>query len=257
MKSRTQALLFGETVKRIHCLGVGGMGMAPLAIYLTQAGYEVSCQDDALRDVVRDVLLRNGVKLERLPDDCDLVAISSAIKPDHPEMAAVTASKCRVVKRGELLAEVSRGKKLVAICGSHGKTTTAAMLIDALRRLGFAADYILGALFADKSVSPTAYTGSDWLVTEVDESDGTIEGFNPEIGFVRRFDFQRPLHSRDRRASQVQWSDSRAHPHLRDSRPAMSGSRPPLRDRHRQRCRPLPGSGSAYYPRPLTSRWHW
>ena len=170
------------------------MGMAPLAIYLTQAGYEVSGQDDALRDVVRDVLLRNGVKLERLPEDCDLVAISSAIKPDHPEMAAVTASKCRVVKRGELLAEVSRGKKLVAICGSHGKTTTAAMLIDALRRLGFAADYILGALFADKSVSPTAYTGSDWLVTEVDESDGTIEGFNPEICLVVNLDWDHTDH---------------------------------------------------------------
>jgi UDP-N-acetylmuramate--alanine ligase len=194
MKSRPQALLFGETVKRIHCLGVGGMGMAPLAIYMAQAGYEVSGQDDALSDEVRDVLLRNGVRLEPIPEDCDLVAISSAIKPDHPAMTAVTASKCRVVKRGELLAEVARGKKLVAICGSHGKTTTAAMLIDALRRLDSPADYVLGALFADESVAPAACTGSDWLVAEVDESDGTIDGFNPEISLIVNLDWDHTDH---------------------------------------------------------------
>ncbi len=194
MKSSPQALLFGESVKRIHCLGVGGMGMAPLAIYLVQAGYEVSGQDDALRDEVRDVLLRNGVILRSFPEGCDLVAISSAINSDHPDMAAVTDSKCRVVKRGELLAEVARGKKLVAICGSHGKTTTAAMLVDALRRLDFSADYIVGALFADKSVSPAACTGSDWLVAEVDESDGTIGGFNPEISLVVNLDWDHTDH---------------------------------------------------------------
>jgi len=189
MKSGSPATLFGKAVKRIHCLGVGGMGMAPLAIYLAQAGYEVSGQDDALRAEVRGLLLRNGVRIEPLPEDCDLVAISSAIEPDHPEMASVRAKNCCVVKRGELLAEVARGKKLVAICGSHGKTTTTALLIDALRRLDFPMDYILGGLFVDASVSPAACMDNEWLVAEIDESDGTIGRFNPEISVIVNLDW--------------------------------------------------------------------
>lgn len=170
------------------------MGMAPLAVYLSQSGYEVSGQDDALRDQVRDLLLRHGVCLGPMPENCDLVTISSALKSDHPEIKALQNNACLMIKRGELLAELSRGKKLVAICGSHGKTTTTAFLIEALRQLNFPADYILGGLFADSAVSPAVCAGSDWLVAEVDESDGTIGAFSPEISLIVNLDWDHTDH---------------------------------------------------------------
>jgi len=173
------------------------MGMAPLAVYLAQAGNEVSGEDDATREEVWPVLTRSGVLIGSIPERCDLVVCSSAIKADHPSLRLARERGCRIVKRGEMLAEISKGKKLVAVCGSHGKTTTTAMLVEALRRLNFSADYVLGGLFADPSVAPAMCVGSDWLIAEVDESDGTIRKFSPEITLVVNLDWDHTNHYRD------------------------------------------------------------
>lgn len=183
--------LFDRDVRRIHCVGVGGMGVGPLAIYLAQLGFEVSGEDDALRGDMREVLARERVAVRSLPDDCDLVVHSSAIAKTHPVYLAAVQRNLPLVRRGELLAEVARDKKLVAVCGSHGKTTTTAMLITALRRANFPAGYVLGGLFADDT--PPARVGSnDWLVAEIDESDGTIERFSPEITVAVNLDWDHP-----------------------------------------------------------------
>src|SRR5688500_3760691 len=116
--------LFSREVRRIHCVGIGGMGMAPLAIYLAQSGYVVSGEDDAMTEDVRTLLNRERVSLSSIPDDGDLVVYSSAIAKTHPAYLAAIARALPLVRRGEMLAEVVRNKKLVAICGSHGKTTT-------------------------------------------------------------------------------------------------------------------------------------
>jgi UDP-N-acetylmuramate--alanine ligase len=90
-----------------------------------------------------------------------------------------------------MLAEVTRDKKLVAVCGSHGKTTTTAMLITVLRAANYSAGYVLGGLFADDT--PPARAGSnDWVVAEIDESDGTIAGFSPEITVAVNLDWDHP-----------------------------------------------------------------
>lgn len=191
MRRAEKPLLFGRDLRRIHCVGVGGMGVGPLAIYLAQLGFEVSGEDDALRDDMRDVLAREKVAVRALPDDCELVVYSSAIAKTHPVYRAAGQRNLPLVRRGELLAEVARGKKLVAVCGSHGKTTTTAMLISALRHANFPAGYVLGGLFADDT--PPARAGSnDWLVAEIDESDGTIEKFSPEITVAVNLDWDHP-----------------------------------------------------------------
>ncbi|MBI4625959.1 MAG: hypothetical protein HY736_22405, partial [Verrucomicrobia bacterium] len=187
--------LFGRDIRRIHCVGVGGMGVGPLAVYLAQLGFDVSGEDDGLTEDMRAMLTGERVRIAQIPSDGELVVYSSAVGKTHPARLAAIAGKLPLVRRGELLAEVTRGKKLVAVCGSHGKTSTTAMLITALRRANFPAGYVLGGLFAD--ATPPARAGSnDWVVAEIDESDGTIERFSPEITVAVNLDWDHPDHYR-------------------------------------------------------------
>jgi UDP-N-acetylmuramate--alanine ligase len=183
--------LFGRGVRRIHCLGVGGMGMAPLAIYLVRSGWRVSGEDDALSHEVSLLLSGAGVELVPLMGECDLVVRSSAIADSHPSFAACAGRGLSCVRRGELLAEVLRDRRLVAVCGSHGKTTTTAMLVTALGRAGFPAGYVAGGLFND-STPPAAVSSGEWVVAEVDESDGTIDRFSPEVTVIVNLDWDHP-----------------------------------------------------------------
>lgn len=191
--------LFGREVTAIHCAGVGGMGVGPLAIYLAQSGFRTSGEDDAMTDAMKTHLERAGVLLTAVgavPSECSLVVASSAIAASHPVMAEARKRGIPVVRRGELLAEITREKKFVAICGSHGKTTTTAMLITAIRSAGFPAGYILGGLFADSSVPPARVGSNEWVVAEVDESDGTIDRFAPELTVAVNLDWDHPDHYR-------------------------------------------------------------
>ncbi|HWA86150.1 MAG TPA: FAD-binding protein, partial [Opitutus sp.] len=189
MKANLQ--LFSRSVGRVHCVGVGGMGMGPLAIYLAQLGLEVSGEDDAINEEMRGQLERGGVAVGPLPADCQLVVHSSAIPKNHATLTAAADRGIRAVRRGEMLAEVTRGGKLAAVCGSHGKTTTTAMLITALRHSGFPAGYVLGGLFADDT-SPAAVGENEWIVAEIDESDGTIDRFAPAITVAVNLDWDHP-----------------------------------------------------------------
>jgi UDP-N-acetylmuramate--alanine ligase len=191
--------LFGHDVTAIHCAGVGGMGVGPLAIYLAELGFRVSGEDDAMTEPMRRHLVRAGVTLTTagaVPADCQLVVCSSAIAPDHPAVVMARARGLPCVRRGELLAEVTREKKLVAVCGSHGKTTTTAMLVTALRAANFPAGYVLGGLCNDDAVSPAGVGASEWVVAEIDESDGTIERFAPELTVAVNLDWDHPDHYR-------------------------------------------------------------
>ncbi len=191
--------LFGREVTAIHCAGVGGMGVGPLAIYLAQSGFRTSGEDDAMTDAMKAQLERAGVVLTAVgavPSECSLVVASSAIVASHPVMVQARKQGIPVVRRGELLAEVTRDKKFVAICGSHGKTTTTAMLITAIRSGGFPAGYILGGLFADDSVPPARVGSNGWVVAEVDESDGTIDRFSPGLTVAVNLDWDHPDHYR-------------------------------------------------------------
>ncbi|HVU36607.1 MAG TPA: UDP-N-acetylmuramate dehydrogenase [Opitutaceae bacterium] len=187
--------LFGRELTRIHCVGVAGMGVGPLAIYLAQRGYVVTGEDDAPTEEMRAMLAREGVAIGPLPADCELVVYSSAIAATHPVYVAAVARHLPLVRRGELLAEVTRDRKLVAICGSHGKTTTTAMLVTALRRANFPAGYVLGGLFSDDT-APARAGSNEWVVAEIDESDGTIDRFSPELTIAVNLDWDHPDHYR-------------------------------------------------------------
>ncbi|MEJ1971296.1 MAG: Mur ligase domain-containing protein [Lacunisphaera sp.] len=134
--------IFGLAATRLHFIGAGGMGMAPLGLYLARLGFRVSAEDDGWNPGVRTLLERAGATVAMpgaLPDDAELVVFSSAVAESHASRRRATALALPQVRRGEMLAEIAKGKKLVAVAGSHGKTTTTAMLITALQRAHFPA----------------------------------------------------------------------------------------------------------------------
>lgn len=189
-------MLFGQSVERIHCVGVGGMGLAPLASFVAQSGFTVTGEDDALTPEVDAVLKESGVAVTTLPEKCELLVISSAIAATHPTLCAAESRGLKIVRRGELLAEVVKTRKLVAVCGSHGKTTTTTMLAAALRRAGFGAGYVLGGLPARSGFPPASVGDNEWVVAEIDESDGTITHFSPELTLTVNLDWDHVDHYR-------------------------------------------------------------
>ena len=190
---------FAREVRDVHLVGVGGTGMAPLALVLRQHGYRVSGEDDALAPAVRAVLEREGVVLTEagdVPAACGLVVHSSAIAAGHPARVQAAARGLPVVRRGEMLAELVRDRRLVAVVGAHGKTTTTGMLVTVLRRAGVSGGWLLGGLFNGDGVPPGRLGSTDWVVAEIDESDGSIDGFAPEITVLVSLDWDHPDHYR-------------------------------------------------------------
>ena len=203
MSSPRLAPLFGRDVRRVHCLGVGGMGVGPLAIYLARA-WATPSRAKMMGWAPRwaEQLTGAGVIVGPLPADCDPggAYLGGQIR-SHPAYLAAETRGLPLVRRGHLLAELASQRKLVAICGSHGKTTTTALLITALRAARFPAGYVLGGLLADDS-PPAAAGTNEWLVAEIDESDGTIGRFSPEITVALNLDWDHPDHYRTPRGAQ-------------------------------------------------------
>jgi UDP-N-acetylmuramate--L-alanine ligase/UDP-N-acetylenolpyruvoylglucosamine reductase len=175
-------------------IGVGGMGMAPLAAWMSRAGYNISGYDDNLQQRVRRFLVEAGVALRDFVfaeqfSSVSTVVYSSAIQADHPLLIAARAQGVVTLRRGEMLAEIAKSKRLIAVVGSHGKTTTSGMIAHGVGHCDVDANYILGGFFNDDALPASHYTESDWLIAEVDESDGTIDHFSPEVTVVLNVDW--------------------------------------------------------------------
>lgn len=166
--------------KRIHCIGAGGAGMLPLALYLAERGHEITAEDESLSEHARRWLEGYGVRVAAFEErDDSAVVYSSAVAEDHPARVYARRVGAIAMRRGECLAVIARERRLIAIVGSHGKTTTCGMVIDLFKRAGVSADYLLGAMFEEDA--PSAASDGPWLIAEIDESDGTIDLFHPEI----------------------------------------------------------------------------
>ncbi|HUG09955.1 MAG TPA: UDP-N-acetylmuramate dehydrogenase [Opitutaceae bacterium] len=185
-------------VRHCHMAGVGGAGMAPVAMLLSARGCAVTGEDDGLTPETRSWLERFGVRITArgaLPVGTEMLVYSSAIKADHPARLEAVARGLTQLQRGAMLAELARGRRLIAVAGSHGKTTTTAMIATIFSASHFSGGWAVGGLFEGDAMAP-ARDGSDWLVAEIDESDGTIAGFSPEITVVTNMDWDHPDHYR-------------------------------------------------------------
>ena len=168
--------------KRVLLLGAGGMGMAPLALYLQGAGIQVEAYDDRFAEPLRSRLLGEGIEVlgEPMPTgEPDCVIRSSAVAEAGSQVTPWIKKGIPVYRRGEFLAKFTARRKTLAVVGSHGKTTTTGMLVWALEQVGFPCSYLVGGCFRDESLPPGKFMRKSWVILEVDESDGTIEAFSP------------------------------------------------------------------------------
>jgi UDP-N-acetylmuramate--alanine ligase len=175
----------------VHFVGIGGIGMSGIAEVLANLGYVVQGSDQA--DSANVKRLRDkGVKvvIGHAADNLDgarVVVVSSAIKPDNPELMAARAQRLPVVRRAEMLAELMRLKSCVAIAGTHGKTTTTSMVATLLDAGGFDPTVINGGIINAYGTNARLGAG-EWMVVEADESDGTFLKLPADIAIVTNVD---------------------------------------------------------------------
>lgn len=172
-------------IKKVHFVGIGGIGMSALAQYLVDLGVEVSGSD---RDAspVTDLLESRGIPVsltqvpENVPEDADLVVYSEAVWPDNPERERATALGIPQKSYFEVLGDASETKRTVAVSGTHGKTTTTGMLARILRDAEVSPTAIVGSLVRDFGSNYLPGT-SEWLVVEACEYKRDFLTLAPEI----------------------------------------------------------------------------
>jgi UDP-N-acetylmuramate--alanine ligase len=178
--------------RRLHFVGIGGAGMSGLALVCHELGATVTGSDRAdssymerLRAVGLDPVV--GHDAVNLPKGAEVV-VSTAIGADNPELALARERGQAEIHRGALLAELCAEKRLIAVAGTHGKTTTAAMVVWALRALGADPAFLVGGevprLGADGEAANAGWGAGEWVVAEADESDASFLKLEPEIAVV-------------------------------------------------------------------------
>ena len=178
-------------VRRIHFVGIGGAGMSGIAEVLVNLGYQVSGSDLAVNTATRR-LASLGVRLslEHLPanvDGADAVVVSTAVRPDNPEVIAARSRRIPVVPRALMLAELMRLKQGIAIAGTHGKTTTTSLVASVLAEGGLDPTFVIGGRLTAAG-SHARLGGGDFIVVEADESDASFLHLQPVIAVVTNID---------------------------------------------------------------------
>jgi UDP-N-acetylmuramate--alanine ligase len=189
--------------RRLHFIGIGGAGMSGLALVCARLGATVTGSDRAdssymerLRGAGLDPAV--GHDAANLPDGVEVV-VSTAIGEDNPELAAARERGATVLHRGELLALLCAEKRLIAVAGTHGKTTTTAMLVWALRALGadpafFVGGEVPGLGDGASEAANAGWGDGEWVVAEADESDASFLELKPEIAVITNIEMDH--HSR-------------------------------------------------------------
>lgn len=191
----------------LHLVGIGGVGMAALAVLLKREGCRVSGCD--LTDSPRMAWLRTqGVEVAVGHDPAhvagvDCVVATSAMAANHPEILAAGSFR----RRGEVLAEIVGRRSSIAVCGTHGKTTTTTYIVRLLRALG---EDVAWAVGGETGGFPVAGGGDGVLVVEADESDGTLALYHPELLVVTNCEYDHPDHFADFAAYRACFDRARA-----------------------------------------------
>ncbi|MFC9228483.1 UDP-N-acetylmuramate--L-alanine ligase [Streptomyces decoyicus] len=176
------------SMDRPHFIGIGGAGMSGIAKILAQRGAQVAGSDakdsataQALRALGATVHL--GHAAGHLAEDATSVVVSSAIRPDNPELAAAHERGIPVVHRSDALASLMDGLRPIAVAGTHGKTTTTSMLAVSLGALGLKPSYAIGGDL-DAPGSNAEHGSGEIFVAEADESDRSFHKYAPEVAII-------------------------------------------------------------------------
>ena len=179
------------SIGTIHFIGIGGIGMSGIAEVMHDLGYRVQGSDASdsgnvkrLRELGIPVTI--GHKPENIAD-AQVVVYSSAVKAENPELAAARGLGLPIVRRAEMLAELMRLKRAVAVAGTHGKTTTTTMVAALLEGGGFDPSVVNGGIINAYGTNARIGAG-DWMVVEADESDGTFLRLPATVAIVTNVD---------------------------------------------------------------------
>src|SRR5215216_1440777 len=173
---------------RYHIVGIAGAGMSAIAHVLLDQGHTV-CGSDMQRNSLSDALAARGaaVLLGHDPTHvagADALVVTSAAKPDHPELRAATERGIPVLKRADLWREWSAQRDVVAVAGTHGKTTTTTMIALALTRAGRDPGYLIGGEAPDLPRNARWGSPDAPLVIEADEYDRTFLALTPRVAVI-------------------------------------------------------------------------
>ena len=179
------------SIGRIHFTGIGGIGMSGIAEILHDLGYQVQGSDVAENANVKRLLKKGvpvsiGHKAGNI-EDVSILVISTAIDAGNPEVVEARRRFLPVVHRSEMLGELMRLRFSVAIAGTHGKTTTTSLVATLLEAGGIDPTVINGGIITDWG-SNARLGGSDWMVVEADESDGSFSRLKPTVAVVTNID---------------------------------------------------------------------
>jgi UDP-N-acetylmuramate--alanine ligase len=179
------------SIGTLHFTGIGGIGMSGIAEILFELGYQVQGSDVSenanvrrLRD--KGIPVTCGQKAENI-DDASIVVISTAIKPDNPELLAARERFLPIVHRAEMLGELMRLRWSVAVAGTHGKTTTTSLIATLLDSARIDPTVINGGIITGWGSNARLGKGQ-WMVVEADESDGSFSKLNPTVAVVTNID---------------------------------------------------------------------
>jgi len=184
-----------EDLGRIHFVGIGGVGMAPVARVALERGLPVSGSDIKRTPTVDELehdgaIISIGQRPENL-DGVDTVVVTTGLRADNVEVLVAKERGLRVIHRATALASLMVGRTSVLVAGTHGKTTTTSMLAVALTELGLDPSYIIGGEIGATGVSGHAGKG-EVFVAEADESDGTFTHYEPDIAVVTNVELDHP-----------------------------------------------------------------
>jgi len=175
----------------IHFVGIGGIGMSGIAELLLNLGYTVSGSDLKSSDITERLrslggVIHEGHAAERV-QGADVVVVSSAVRPDNPEVQAAQRASIPVIPRAEMLAELMRLKYSIAVAGAHGKTTTTSIVAAVLASGGLDPTVVIGGKLIGVGTNAVLGRG-DFIVAEADESDGSFLRYSPAIAVVTNID---------------------------------------------------------------------
>jgi UDP-N-acetylmuramate--alanine ligase len=182
--------MLGKT-RRIHFVGIGGIGMSGIAEFLHNQGLEITGSDMKKTDITAH-LETLGIRIYEGHDpkyikDMDVVVKSSAIRDDNPEVAAARAQKIPVIRRAEMLAEITRMSYSIGIAGTHGKTTTTSMAGMVLEAAGLEPTIIVGGKVMNFGSNNVMGSGK-YIIVEADEYDHSFLSLSPIIAGITNID---------------------------------------------------------------------